>query len=136
MVQPKSEYYCCYSVAKYCPALCDTMGCSTPIFPVLHYLSPGIFFRLMSIESVMPSSHLVLYHSLLLLPSIFPSITVFSNELVLRIRWSKYLSFIFSISPFNEYSGLIPLGLTGLISMPSRRLESLLQHHNLKGSIL
>ena len=63
--------------------------------------------KLMSIESVMPSHHLILCHPLLLLPSMFPSIRVFSNELVLHIKWTKYCSFSFSISPFNEYSGLI-----------------------------
>ena len=69
----------------------------------------------MSIESVMPSNHLILCHPLLLLPSIFPSIRVFSNELGLRIRWPKYWSFSFSISPSNEYSGRFSLELTGLI---------------------
>ena len=71
--------------------------------------------KLMSIESVMPSNHLILCHPLLLLPPIFPSIRVFSNESALCIRWPKYWSFSFSISPSNEYSGL--LGLTGLISL-------------------
>ncbi|CAI9158140.1 unnamed protein product [Rangifer tarandus platyrhynchus] len=66
-----------------------------------------IFFKLMSIESVMPSNHLILCHPLLLLPSIFPSISVFSSESPLRIRWSKHWNFSFSISPSNEYSGLI-----------------------------
>ena len=70
-------------------------------------LSPGSLLQLMSIESVMPSNHLILCHPLFLLPSIFPSITVFSNELALRIRWPKFWSF--SISPSKEYSGLIPL---------------------------
>ena len=74
------------------------------------------FLRLMSFESVMPSSHLILFHSLLLLCSISPSIRVFSNESAFRIRWSKYWSFSFNISPSNEYSGWFPLGLTGLIS--------------------
>ena len=70
--------------------------------------------KLMSIESVMPTNHLILCHPLLLLPSIFPSITVFSNESVLRIRWPKYWSFSFSISPCNEYSGLISLRMDWL----------------------
>ena len=81
--------------------------------------------KLMSIESVMPSSHLILCHPLLLLPSIFPSIRVFSNESALPIRWPKYWSFNFSISPFNEYSGLMdwfPLGWTGWISLQSKGL--------------
>ena len=87
--------------------------------------------------SVMPSNHLILCRPLLVLPSIFPSIRVFSSESVLYIRWPKDWSFSFSISPSNEYSGLI-LELTGLISLLSKvvTLESLLQHHSLKPSIL
>ena len=77
--------------------------------------------KLMSIELVMPSNHLVLCHPLFLLPSIFPSIRVFSSESAVCIRWPKYWSF--SISPSNEYSGLIPLGLTGLISLQSKGLS-------------
>ena len=83
--------------------------------------SPLSLLKLMSIESVMPSSHLILCHPLLLLPSIFPSIRVFSNESVLHIRWPKYWSF--SISPSNEYSGLISLGQTGFISLQSKGLS-------------
>ena len=79
--------------------------------------------KLMSIELVMPSNHLVLCHPLLLLPSIFPSIRVFSNESALPIRWPKYWSFSFSISPSNESSGLISSGLTGLISLQSKGLS-------------
>ena len=79
--------------------------------------------RLMSIESVMPSKHLILCHSLLLLPSIFPSIRILSNESVLRISWPKYWSFSFSISPSNEYLGLIALGRTGWISLQSKGLS-------------
>ena len=78
--------------------------------------------KLMSIESVMPSNHLVLCCPLLLLPSIFPSIRVFSNELALHIRWPKYWSFSFSINPSKEYSKLFPLGLTWLISFQSKGL--------------
>ena len=81
--------------------------------------------KLMSIESVMPSNHLILCHPLLLLPSIFPRIRVFSNESVLRIRWPKYQSSSFSISPFNDYSELIPLRMTGLLAV-QRTLKSLL----------
>ena len=80
------------------------MNSSTPGLPVLHHLLE--LHKLMSVESVMPSNHLILCHPLLLLPSIFPSIRVFSNELTLCIRWPKYWSFSFSISPFSEYSGL------------------------------
>ena len=91
----------------------------------------------MSIESVMPCNHLILCHPLLLLPSIFPSIKVFSKESVFRIRWSKYWSFSFSISPSNEYSGLISfrMGLLDLLAVQGT-LKSLLQHHNSKASIL
>ena len=83
--------------------MCEPRDCSTPGFPVLHHLLE--FVKLMSIESVMPSNHLILYRPLLLLPSVLPSIRVFSSESVLHIRWSKYGSF--SISPSNEYSQLI-----------------------------
>ena len=93
--------------------------------------------KLMSIESVMPSNHLILCYPLLLLPSIFSNIMVFSNESALRIRWPKYWSFSFSISPSSEYSGLIsfrtdwfdPLAVQGI-------LKSLLQHHTSKASVL
>ena len=93
--------------------------------------------RLMSIESVMPSNHLILGHPLLLLPSIFPSIRVFSNESALRIRLPKYWSFSFSISPSNEYSGLISFRMDWL-DLPAVQgsLKSILQHHSSKASIL
>ena len=81
--------------------------------------SPSLL-KLMSIESVMPSNHPILCHPLLLPPSVFPSIRVFSNESVLHVRWPKYWSFSFSISPSNEYSGLISLGWTGWISLLPR----------------
>ena len=84
--------------------------------------------KFMSTGLVMPSNHLILCHPLLLPPSIFPSIKVFSSESVLRIRWPKYWSFSFSISPFNEYSGLIPLGWTGQISVQSKGLSSVQKH--------
>ena len=93
--------------------------------------------KLMSIESVMPSNHLILCHPLLLLPSIFPSIRVFSNESVLHIRWPKYWSFSFSISPSNEYSGLISFRMDWLDLLAVQgTLKSLLQHHSSKTSIL
>ena len=94
--------------------------------------------KFMSIELVMLFNYLILCHPLLLLPSIFPSIRVFSSELAFCIRWQKYWSFSFSFSPSSEYSGRFPLGLTlGLISLQSKGLlKSLLQHHNLKASIL
>jgi len=81
------------------------MDCSMPGIPILHYSKS--FLKLMSIESAIPSNHLILYCPLVLLLSIFPSIKVFSEELALHIRWPKYWSFSFSISPSNEYSGLI-----------------------------
>ena len=93
--------------------------------------------KLMSIESVMPSNHLILCHPLLLLPSNFPSIRVFSNELVLSIRWPNYWSFSFNISPSNEYSGLISFRKNWLdLLAVQRTLKSLLQHHSSKTSIL
>ena len=93
--------------------------------------------KLMSIESVMPSNHLIFCHPLLLLPSTFPSIRVFSNESVLHIRWPKYWSFSVNISPSNEYSGLISfrMDLLNLLAVQGT-LKSLLQHHSLKASIL
>ena len=93
--------------------------------------------KLIFIESVMPSNHLILCHPLLLLPSIFPSIRVFSNESALRIRWPKYWSFSFSISPSNEYSGLISFSTDwwDLLAVQGT-LKSLLQHHSSKASIL
>ena len=93
--------------------------------------------KLMSIESVMPSNHFILCCPLLLLPSIFPSIRTFSNEMVLPIRWPKYWSFSFIISPSNEYSGLISFRMDwlDLLAVPET-LKSLLQHHSSKASIL
>ena len=92
--------------------------------------------KLMSIEPVMPSNHLILCHPLLLLPSIFPSIRVFSNESALRIRWPKYWSFSFSISPSSEYSELISFRIHWFDLAVQRTLKNLLQHHSLKASIL
>ena len=93
--------------------------------------------KLMSIESVMPSNHLILCHPLLLLPSIFPSIRVFSDESVLHIRWPEYWSFSFSISLSNEYSGLISLRMDWLDLLAVQgTLKSLLQHHSSEASIL
>ena len=92
---------------------------------------------LMSIESVMPSNHLILCHPLILLPSIFPSIRVFSNESVLRIKWPKYWSFSFSISPSNGYSGLISFRMDWLALLAVQgTLKSLLQHHCSKALVL
>ena len=91
--------------------------------------------KLMSIELVMPSNHLILCHPLLLLPSIFPSIRVFSNESVLPVTWPKYWSFSFSISPSNEYLGLISFRMDWFdLLAVQRTLKSLLQHHSSKAS--
>ena len=93
--------------------------------------------KLMSIESVMPSNHLIFYPPLLLLPSVFPSIRVFSNESALRMRWPKYWSFSFSISPSNEHPGLISFRMDLLDPLTVLgTLKSLLQHHSSKASIL
>ena len=93
--------------------------------------------KLMSTESVMPSNHLILCHPLLLLPSIFPTIRVFSNELALHIRWPKYWHFSFSISPSNEYSELISFTIDWLDLLAVQgTLKSLVQHHSSKASIL
>ena len=93
--------------------------------------------QLMSIESVMPSNHLILCCPLILLPSIFPSIRVFSNELALHIKWQKYWKFSFSINPSNEYSGLISFRIDWFdLLAPQGTLKSLLQHHSWKTSIL
>ena len=111
------------------------MNCSTPSFPVLHHLPK--LLKLVSIELVMPSNHLVLCHPLLLQPSIFPSIRVSSNELALSIRWPRYWSFSFSISPFSEYSELISFRVDWLdLLAVQRTLKSLLQHQSWKASIL
>ena len=109
------------SVSQLCPTLCNSMDCSTPGFPVHHHLLELI--QVTSTVSVMPFNHLILCHPLLLPPSIFPSIRVFSNELVLPIRWPKYWSFSFSISPSNEYSGLISLEWGGWIFLQSKGLS-------------
>ena len=98
--------------------------------------SPSLL-KLMSIESVMPSNHLILCHLFLLLPSIFPSIRVFSKESVLGIRWPKYWTFSFSISPSNEYSRLISFRMDWLgLLVAQGTLKSLLQHHSSKASVL
>ena len=116
------------SVTHSCPTLCDPMDCSMPGFPVHH--------QLMFMESVMPSNHLILCHPLLLPPSIFPSIRIFSHESVL-IRWPKYWSFSFRISPSNEHSGLISFKIDWLDLLAVQgTLKSLLQHDSPKASIL
>ena len=124
---------CCYcSLTKSCPALCNPMNCiqhtSLPC-------PPPSLLKFMSITSVMPSNHLILSHPFLLLPSIFPSIRVFSSKSAFRIRWPKYWSL--SISPSNEYSGLISFRIDcfDLLAVQGTP-KSLLQYYNLKASIL
>ena len=105
--------------------------------PSLSITNSLSLLKLVSIESVMPSNHLILCHPLLLLPSIFPSIRVFSNESVLHIRWPKYRSFSFNISPSNEYSGLISFRTNWLDLLAGQgTMKSLLQYHSSKASIL
>ena len=120
---------------KSCPTLCEPMDCNMPGFPVLHHL---LEFAQTHVHCVSDAfNHVIFCRFLLLLPSIFPSIRVFPNESALRIRWPKYWSFSFSISPSNEYPGLIsfqmdwfdPLAVQGT-------LNSLLQHHSLKATFL
>ena len=125
--------FCC-SVAQSCPTLCDPMDCSQAS---LSFTISQSLLKPMSIESVMPSNHLIQYRPLLLLPSIFPGIMVFSNESALRIRWPKYWSFSFNISPSNEYSGLISFRMDwfDLLAVQGT-LKGLLQHHSSKASIL
>ena len=114
---------------------CNPMDCSMPGYPVHHQLLE--FAQTYVHQSEMPSNHLILCRPLLLLPSIFPSIRVFSSESVLRIRWPKYWSFSFNISPSNEYSGLISFRIDWFdILAVQGTLKSLLQHHSSKVSIL
>ena len=111
------------------------MSCSTPGLPVHHQLPE--FTQPMSIESTMSSNHLILCHPLLLLPSIFPSIRVFSNESALHIWWPRDWSFSFSISPSNEHPGLTSFRMDWLDLLAAQgTLKSLLQHHSSKASIL
>ena len=123
------------SVTKSCPTLCKPMDCSTPGFSVIHFSQSLLKF--MSIESIMPSSHLILCCPLLLLLSIFPSIRVFANESALRIRWPKCWSFSFTISPSSEYSGLFSLRMDWFdLFAVEGTLKSLLQNHSSKASVL
>ena len=125
------------SLAQSCPALWDPMACSTPGgLKELSITNTLSLFKLMSIELVMPSNHLIHCSSLLLPPSIFPSIRVFSNESVFCIRWPTYWSFSFSISPSNEYSGLISFRIDWFDLLDVQgTLESLLQQHSSNASI-
>ena len=111
------------------------MDCSTPGFPILHY--SWSLLKLMSIDLMMPSNHLILCLPLLLLPSVFPSIKVFAIESALWITWPKYCSFSFTISSSNEYSGLSSFSIDRLdLLAVQRTLKNLFQHHSSKESIL
>ena len=117
------------SVTQSCPTLCDPMDYSIPGFAIL--TTSWSLLRFMSIESGMLSNYLILCCPLLFLPSIFPDIRVFSNESILRIRWPKYCSFSFSISPSNKYSGLISFRIDWFELLAVQgTLKSLLQHHS------
>ena len=126
---------CCQfsSVAQLCPGLCDPIDCRMPGLPVHHqFLEPA---QLMSIELVMPSNHRIFCFLLFFLPSIFPSIKVFSSGSALCIRWPKYWSS--NSSPSNEYSGLISFQIDWFdLLAVQETLKSLLQHHTLKATIL
>ena len=123
------------SVTQLCPTLRDPMDCNMPGLPVHHQLQE--LLKLMSIESMMPSNHLILCHPLLLPSLIFSSIRVFAKESVIRIRWQKYRSFSFSISLSNEYSGLISFRMDWLdLLAVQATFKNLLQHHSSKASVL
>ena len=121
------------SVAQSCLTVCDPMDVACQA-SITHSWS---LLKLMSIKLVMPSNHFILCHPLFLLPSIFASIRVFSNESVLHIRWPEFWSFSFSINPSNEYSGLVSFRMDSLDLLDVQgTLKSLLQHHSSKASIL
>ena len=125
------------SVAQLCQTLCNPMDRSTPGLPVHHQL--WSLPKLKSIKSLMPSNHLILCPPLLLSPSIFLSIRVFSNESAFPIRWAKYWSFSFNISPSNEHSGLISFRIDWfdpLVCQRTHKSRTLVQHHSSKASIL
>ena len=127
---------CCCSVAWSCLILCDPTDCNTPGFPVFHHL-PELALIHIHHSSQMPSNQLILRCPLLIQPSTFLSIRVFSNELALLIRWPKYWSFSFSVSPSSEYSGLTSFRIDwfDLLAVQGT-LNCLLQHHSSKVSIL
>ena len=128
---------CSCSVAQLCSTLCDPMDSRTALQASLSLTISRSFPKFMSIALVILSSHFILCHPFLLLHSIFPHIRVFPSHLALPIRWPKYWSFPFSISPSNEYSGSISFKIDWL-NLPAVQgtLKSLLQHHSLKASIL
>ena len=128
-----SIWYSFSSVAQSCLTLCDPMNHSTPGLPVHHQLLESTQTHVHG--SVMPSNHLILRHPLLVLPSLFPRIRVFSNESALCIRWPKYWSFSFNISPSKEHPRLFPFRMDWLDLLAVQgTLKSLLQHHSSKVS--
>ena len=125
------KYLLLFSFSVMCPTLCDPWTAVCLSFTISQSL-----LKLMSIKSVMPSNHLILSCPLLLLPSVFPSIRVFSKESVLHIRWPNYWSLSFSVSPSNEHSGLISFRMDWFeLLAVQATLKSLLQHHSSKASI-
>ena len=123
------------SITQSCPTLCDPMNRSSQAS--LSITNTQSLPKPMSTESVMPCNHIIFYHPLLLLPSIFPSIRVFSSESSLHMRWPKYWSFSFNISPSNEHPALISFRMDWLDLLAIQgTLKSLLQHHSSKASIL
>ena len=126
---------CHCSVAQSCLTLYNPIDCSTPGLPVLHHVLELLKFTFT--ESVMPSNHLILWRPLLLLPSIFPSIRVFTNESSLCIRWPKYWSFSFSISSSNQYLRLLNIRIDWFDLLAVQGIhKNFLQHHRLKASIV
>ena len=125
---------CYWSFAQSCLTLWDPMDCSMPGFPVLHHLPEFVWIHVHWV--VMPSNHLVLCQPLILLPLIFPGIRVFSNESALCIRWPKYWSFSFCISPSNEYSRLISFRIEWFDLHEVQGTLKILLQHNLKASVL
>ena len=135
VVWPASAWLFCCSVPKSRPTLCDPMNCAALGLPVFHWLLE--LSKFMSLGSVMPSYHLILFCPLLLLPSVFPSIKVLANELALCIWWPKSWNFRFSISPPNGYLRLTSFRIDGCDLLPVQgTFQSLLQHHSLEASIL
>ena len=134
LVATLDKYFSLSSVTQLCLTVTPWTAARQASLSIINSQS---LLKLMSIESVMPPNHLILCHPLLLLPSIFPNIRVFSSESALHIRWPKYWSFSFSISPSNEYSGLISFRMDWLYLLAVQgTLKSLLQHHSSKASVL
>ena len=131
-------FLCCCSVGQLCLTLCSPMDCSTPGYPVLHYLLELAQTHVLWVsDAILVEWHLILSCLHLLLPSAFSQHPIFSSESVLRIRWPKYWSFSFGISPSNECSGLISFRMDWLDLLAVQgTLKSLLQHHSSKASIL